>query len=119
VCRRTRRSRRGADHIARSTAAGGARHRLRALDPRQAAGLDLDTVRAGWVDEITASGVYGPVHVGQFPRHARYSRAGCVDLLATYSDHAVLPAPDRAALFEAIGAAIDRRGGSIDVRTSR
>jgi SAM-dependent methyltransferase len=83
--------------------------------PAKTATSDLDAVRAGWVDEIAASGRYGPVHVGQFPWHTRYSRPGYLDLLATYSDHAVLPAPDRAALFEAIGAAIDRRGGSIEV----
>jgi SAM-dependent methyltransferase len=76
---------------------------------------DLAAARAGWIAEIDASGLYGPVHAGEFPWRARYTRSEYLDLLATYSDHAVLPDDRRAPLFEAIGAAIDRHGGSIDL----
>jgi len=83
--------------------------------PGTSSSSDLDTTRAEWVDEINASGLYGPVHVGQFPWHASYSRRAYLELLDTYSDHAVLSEDQRAPLYEAIGAALDRHGGSIEI----
>ncbi len=67
------------------------------------------------VDEIDSSARFGPVHVGQFPWSETYATRSYVALLSTYSDHAVLEEHRRLALFEAIAAAIDRRGGRITV----
>jgi len=47
--------------------------------------------------------------------HQRYATREYLDLLATYSDHALLAADARASLFAAIAAAIDRRGGAFVV----
>jgi SAM-dependent methyltransferase len=63
--------------------------------------------------EIDASGLFGPVEVRCYPWTATYTTARYLDLLDTYSDHAILSSERRASLYEAIGAAIDRRGGEI------
>jgi SAM-dependent methyltransferase len=76
---------------------------------------DLEAARARWIDEIVASGLYRPVHLEQAPWHASYARSAYLDLLDTYSDHAVLPHDRRAQLYEELGAAIDRRGGGIEI----
>ena len=53
------------------------------------------------------------MHVGRYPWQATYTSDEYVALLDTYSDHAVRP--ERAALYADIKAAIDRRGGSVDI----
>jgi len=51
----------------------------------------------------------------QFPQSHFFDRQRYVDTLATFSDHATLPADRRARLFEAIGEIIDRQfGGRVE-----
>jgi SAM-dependent methyltransferase len=45
----------------------------------------------------------------------RYSTEKWVTLLATHSDHRILPVEQRTRLHTAVGAVIDRHGGSVDV----
>jgi SAM-dependent methyltransferase len=50
-----------------------------------------------------------------FPQVHHFDRQRYVDILATFSDHATLPAERRARLFEAIGEIIDRQfGGRVE-----
>jgi SAM-dependent methyltransferase len=50
-----------------------------------------------------------------FPQTHRFDRQRYLDLLATFSDHATLPAEQRARLFEAIGAIVDEQfGGQVE-----
>jgi SAM-dependent methyltransferase len=66
------------------------------------------------VDEITASGHFGPVQVKKFPWSACYDTRQYLGLLNTYSDHLALPEATRASLFEGVAEVIDRYGGSIE-----
>jgi len=92
--------------------------------------LDAAYARCGWPDggsvedavetaqrmraaEIDASGRFGAVEVRRYPWTATYTTARYLDLLDTYSDHAILAPERRAPLYEVIAAAIDRRGGEI------
>jgi SAM-dependent methyltransferase len=75
----------------------------------------IESQRRELTAEIEGSGLFGPVHVSQFPCPARYTRRQYLDLLDTHSDHAALAEESRRPLYEAIGAAIDRQGGSIVV----
>jgi SAM-dependent methyltransferase len=51
----------------------------------------------------------------RFPQAHLFDRQGYLDTLATFSDHATLPAERRARLFDAIGAVIDRDfGGRVE-----
>jgi hypothetical protein len=76
---------------------------------------DLDGVRSDWIGEIGASGRYGAVNLGEFPWQRRHVRDSYLALLETYSDHALLPADQRAGLFDAIGATIARAGGKVEL----
>lgn len=69
----------------------------------------------GFLRDIAASGLYGEPRVAELPWTERYSTARYLDLLATYSDHAVLPDGLRTALLSEVAAAIDRRGGAIEI----
>lgn len=71
--------------------------------------------RTTFTTDLAASGLYGEPRVVELPWRERYPTARYLDLLATYSDHAVLPADARAALFAEIAAAIDKRGGAIEI----
>ena len=82
--------------------------------PRYPIDAVADT-RAGFVRDIAASGLYGEPRVAELPWTERYSTARYLELLSTYSDHAVLAAEPRAGLFAQIAAAIDKRGGAIDI----
>ncbi len=66
------------------------------------------------LDEITASGHFGPVRVEKFPWSARYDTQKYLGLLNTYSDHLALPEATRASLFEGVAEVIERHGGSIE-----
>lgn len=77
--------------------------------------LSLDQIEHGYVAEIDASARYGAVEVVRVPWQRRYTTAGYLALLDTYSDHAVRDTATRAGLGSAIAKAIDRRGGSIDM----
>jgi trans-aconitate methyltransferase len=56
---------------------------------------------------------FGDVTGRTYPWEQRYSRQAWLDFLATHSDHAGLPAAQRAALLDAVGATIDELGGSL------
>jgi SAM-dependent methyltransferase len=64
---------------------------------------------------IADSGVYGAPYIAELPWIEHYSTARYLSLLSTYSDHAVLPQATRDALFVDVAAAIDRRGGTIEI----
>jgi SAM-dependent methyltransferase len=66
------------------------------------------------LDDITASGRFGPVVVRQFPWSARYDARQYLGLLNTYSDHLALPEATRASLFEGVAEVIERHGGIIE-----
>ena len=101
---------------------GGLRDELDAAYARWPAGQcepPVDNVveasRLAHVGEIDASGLYGAVDVRVYPWTATYTAARYLDLLDTYSDHAILAAEHRASLHDAIAQAIERRGGVIEI----
>lgn len=70
----------------------------------------------GWVSEgIAACAAFEPPVVRTVTWSRSYSRAEWVELLGTHSDHRILPDEQRARLHGAIGDAIDRHGGRVDV----
>jgi trans-aconitate methyltransferase len=75
----------------------------------------VETARRDLVGEIDASGLFGPVDVRLYWWTTTYTTAGYLDLLDTYSDHAILARDQRAPLYQAIAEAIDRRGGVIEI----
>jgi SAM-dependent methyltransferase len=75
----------------------------------------IERTRRELLGEIDASGLFGPVEIRRYPWTAAFTTRQYLDLLDTYSDHATLPADRRAGLYQAIGAAIDRRGGALTV----
>jgi SAM-dependent methyltransferase len=66
------------------------------------------------LDDITASGRFGPVQMQKFPWSARYDARQYLGLLNTYSDHLALPEATRASLFEGVAQVIERHGGTIE-----
>ena len=76
---------------------------------------EVETSRRTIVGEIDASGRFSAVDILQYPWTEHYSTARYLQLLDTYSDHAVLTPAQRAPLYQAIAEAIDRRGGAIDI----
>jgi SAM-dependent methyltransferase len=75
----------------------------------------LADTEAKWVSEINASGRFGAVHIGRFPWTATYTSDQYIALLDTYSDHATQPDDKREPLYADIHAAIDGRGGSVEI----
>lgn len=73
-----------------------------------------ESVSQQTVDEITASGHFGPVQVRKFPWSARYDTRQYLGLLNTYSDHLGLLEATRAGLFEGVAEVIRRHGGYIE-----
>jgi len=65
--------------------------------------------------EMERTGRFGPVQVASVPWTATYSTRQYLDLLDTHSDHALLPPERRRPLYDAVAAAIERRGGRIEV----
>ena len=63
-----------------------------------------------------ASGLFASVDRRTYDWNHRYSRTDWLALVETHSDHLVRPAAQAAALRSALGAAIDRHGGSVDVQ---
>jgi len=78
-------------------------------------GDSVDDARREYMAQLEASNLFGPVVVEEAAWHQRYTTREYLDLLATYSDHALLAPDARASLFAAIAAAIDRRGGAFVV----
>jgi SAM-dependent methyltransferase len=65
--------------------------------------------------EIDASDRFGEVEVRRYPWTATLTTARYLDLLDTYSDHATLAPERRARLNAGVAAALDRRGGRIEL----
>jgi trans-aconitate methyltransferase len=66
------------------------------------------------VDASDASGLFGAVDVRVYSWTTTYTTARYLDLLDTYSDHALLAQEYRASLYQAIAEAIERRGGVVE-----
>ncbi len=66
-------------------------------------------------DELAACRMFGAIGLRTFTWTTSYSRDAWLALLATHSDHRMLPEGQRAQLLAAIGNAIDRHGGRIDI----
>lgn len=71
--------------------------------------------RSSHVEAIDASGRFGPVEQRDVPWARTYTRDEWLDQLETHSDHRVLPADQRRALLDAVGAVIDAHGGSFEM----
>jgi trans-aconitate methyltransferase len=65
--------------------------------------------------ELVASDDFVDVEVVRHPWRATYETGEYLALLATYSDHAVMEEERRAGLFGEIAAAIDGRGGCVEI----
>jgi SAM-dependent methyltransferase len=70
--------------------------------------------------EVAATGLFEPAVAREYAWRQAYSATGYADLMSTQSDHRLLPADRRDALLQAIRAAIDAAGGTIEIayRTS-
>lgn len=75
----------------------------------------VEATRQVLVDQIDASGLFETVDVRLYPWTQAYTTARYLELLDTYSDHALLAADQRAPLYEALAAAIERRGGVLEM----
>ena len=71
---------------------------------------DADDIAA-----IAATRLFAPSRRRTYGWVQKYSRDQWLDQLGTHSDHIALESEQLAALFDAVGSAIDRRGGSITV----
>ncbi|HET7506532.1 MAG TPA: class I SAM-dependent methyltransferase [Kofleriaceae bacterium] len=76
---------------------------------------EIANVERRWVDEIDASGRFGPVHVGRFPWMVSMTTRGFLNLLDSYSDHALLPEDRRRGLYAEISDAVDGHGGRFEL----
>lgn len=75
----------------------------------------VEAMRRDLVDEIDASGRFGAVEVLLYPWTATYTTSRYLELLDTYSDHALLAPEYRTPLYQAIADAIERHGGRIEM----
>jgi SAM-dependent methyltransferase len=64
---------------------------------------------------IGATRLFAPTQLRSYPWTQQYSRDEWLDQLGTHSDHIALQPEQRATLLDAVGAAIDKMGGSITV----
>ena len=71
----------------------------------------LEATRAYWIEKFDRSEAFEPVELIEEPWDAHYSTQEYLDLLSTSSNHAVHDDPQP--LYDAIRAAVDRRGGTI------
>jgi SAM-dependent methyltransferase len=67
------------------------------------------------LDELEASGHFEPADVHTFTWKTTYTSESYVELLETYSDHAVQPDSVHTGLYAAIRSLIDARGGEIEI----
>jgi SAM-dependent methyltransferase len=65
------------------------------------------------LEELESNRHFAAIEARAYPWEAVYDRASWLDLIATQSDHVVLPSERRAALLDAVGDVIDDLGGSI------
>jgi len=70
---------------------------------------------AGNIAAIAATHLFAPCQLRTYQWVHEYSRDQWLDQLGTHSDHIALKSEQLAALLDAVGSAIDRRGGSITV----
>ena len=82
-----------------------------APDIGSSTGWDFDWVRA----EIDACQAFEDATVREVEWSCTYTRNQWVGLLGTHSDHRILPEEQRSRLHAAVGDAIDRHGGRVDV----
>jgi len=75
----------------------------------------VDAMQRDLVAEIDASGLFGAVEVLRYPWTATYPTARYLDLLDTYSDHALLAPEHRTPLYQAIAEVLEPRGGVLEV----
>ena len=75
----------------------------------------VEDARRELVEEIGASRRFGEVETRAYSWTTSYPTARYLELLDTYSDHAVLAAEPRARLYEAISGAIELRGGVLEI----
>ena len=75
----------------------------------------IDAVCGEYVADIAASGRWTTADAARFPSPQRYTTDAYLQLLRTYSNHALLPAERQRGLFDAIAEAIERRGGAIEI----
>lgn len=61
------------------------------------------------------SGCFEPVAVRRYPWSHRYGTSDYLGLLGTHSDHCLLPSEQRKRLHGAIGEALERFGGGIEI----
>lgn len=78
-------------------------------------GLDRPGHDAGLLDEILGTGMFGEVAEQTFPRKDEFTPSTFVNLLATQSNHRMLPPARREALFAEVRALIGRHGGTVQV----
>jgi len=64
---------------------------------------------------FSASGCFGTVVARRYPWSHRYETSDYLGLMATHSDHRLLPTEQRERLHDAIGQALDCSGGGIEV----
>jgi hypothetical protein len=70
---------------------------------------------AAAVAAIAATRLFAPTQLRSYGWTQQYSRDEWLDQLGTHSDHIALRPEQRATLLDAVGAAIDKMGGSITV----
>lgn len=70
-------------------------------------------VREDWAREVDAAGGFGEAEVREYEWAHAYGTQEYLALLGTHSDHLLLPPAERSRLLEAVGAAIDRHGGTL------
>jgi SAM-dependent methyltransferase len=75
----------------------------------------IEDARRELVEEIGASERFGAVETRVYWWTTSYPTARYLELLDTYSDHAILAAEPRARLYEAIARAIELRGGVLEI----
>ena len=74
----------------------------------------LEARVARTIDEIRASGLFDEPAVRRYPWTRTYETEDYLKLLRTFSDHLALEPPNLERLLAAVGATIERFGGSID-----
>jgi SAM-dependent methyltransferase len=67
------------------------------------------------LDEIAAVDAFGAPTKRVFTWYQTYTTREWLELLATHSDHRMLPEPQRIRLHTAVGHAINKHGGRVDV----
>ena len=78
-------------------------------------GLDGPGDDTWFLEEVAGTGLFGAIGDRLFARLDTFSSDTFVSLLATQSNHRMLPAARREALFAGVREVIDRHGGTVEV----